>query len=120
MGFDININIQVGVDSETGLPYVWNETQTGNRKIPYSPEEFRVPKKYLKYLSLRGTQFSHYIKHMDDYLTETSVFDFLAFYPDWDPESMNEEGWSNVNHDEFKEALSWMASKEVFRISWSY
>jgi hypothetical protein len=54
---------------------------------------------------------------------------FLEKYPDWedikssmdlDGEDEESYGWSEKDHNEFKEALEWFSSKEYFSISWSY
>jgi hypothetical protein len=61
MGFDLFINLNVGIDPKTGMAFVYAlNTNVGVK--PFVPSEYTVPEKYRTYLKQRGSHFHQYIK----------------------------------------------------------
>ena len=81
MGFDLSINLNLGLDLKTGLPYVWGKNY---EKIPYVQSEFEVPEKYRKWIKQRGHHFHIYIKKFDEHGHTVDVEQFLYDYPSSD------------------------------------
>ena len=96
MGFDLHIVMILMMDEKTGLP------------LGYSTQ---VPEKYRRFLNQKGPWFSKYVAPFD---TMISAERFLEEYPEWP-----EDGWSQNDHEEFKEALGWFAEHN-FNLLWSY
>jgi hypothetical protein len=128
MGFDLHINLNLGLDVNTGLPFVWGNNLEKN---PYVPSELEVPLKYRKWVRQRGHHFHYYIRSINgsDLLSSTNVEHFLEKYPEWEDvkDSMTLDGedeesyeWREEDHNDFKEALTWFAEKSHFEVSWSY
>jgi len=120
MGFDLNITLNVWIDDKTGLPFVWGKNLD---KLPYIPSDYEVPEKYRKFLKQRGHVFHFYIGGIEGYTTDVGTF--LYHYPEWQDvlDNMGGDemyGWTEANHDDFKEALNWLSKKGVFGITWSY
>jgi hypothetical protein len=130
MGFDLHINLNLSLDVNTGLPFVWGNNL---EKKPYVPSDLEVPLKYRKWVWQRGHHFHYYIRSINesDLLSSTNVEHFLEKYPEWadvknwmtlDGEDEESYTWTEKDHDDFKEALKWFASKIYiyFEVSWSY
>lgn len=125
MGFDLVVNLNLPIDATTGEAFVYDFKNPGGKR-PFVPSEYTVPEKYRAYLVQRGPHFHSYIKPFGEMCNQTSAELFLHYYPDWrqvkkdigDDAEINE--WSKGDHDGFKNALKWMASKGVFGLSWSY
>lgn len=121
MGFDLDICLNVWLDEETGLPFVWGK---GLSKLPYVPSDYEVPLVHRRYLSQRGHHFHAYIKGFDGYTTDVNRF--LENYPEWSEVAKHLEGrhcyddWTETDHTGFKQALEWMDTKGIFGIHWSY
>ena len=111
MGFDIYISLSLPMDPVSGQPYIWSKD---GLRTPLALLDFTIPVQFREYLQMRGSHFHEYIKPFTGYTV--SVEDFLDHYPDW----VDNEYWTKVNHDGFKEALQWFAQKGYFNISWSY
>jgi hypothetical protein len=60
MGFDLTIQLNVGLDPETGMAYIWDSKQPLRK--PFIPSEYTVPEDFRKYLIQRGSCFRSYIK----------------------------------------------------------
>lgn len=128
MGFDLSITLNLRIDPQTGLPFFYAKDCS---KQPYVPSEFEVPEKYRKWVQRRGHHFHYYLRSINgnDLLYSTYVENFLEKYPEWadvknwmtlDDEDEESYGWTEKDHDDFKEALQWFASKNNFEVSWSY
>lgn len=120
MGFDLTVRLNVGIDPEIGIAFVWD--MKTNTRMPFTPCEYIVPENFRKYLVQRGSHFHSYIKPYDE--TLISVERFFDDYPDWQ-QIKDEIGtdWKKEDHDGFKQALTWMNTGKnngVFSISWSY
>lgn len=128
MGFDLDIRLDLHIDSDTGLPvvYVYDPSTNSSMKVPYNPEDYKVPEEFCKYLQQRGSQFHYYIAFFGSSTTEIDASAFLHYYPKWeDVVKYHSEyelgGWSEEDHNGFKKALEWMATKNyVFNVHWSY
>jgi len=125
MGFDLYISLNLPLDSESGLPFIYDHDSS---KKSYVPSEFIVPVMYRKWLRQKGHVFHYYIRTMDG-TNSSSIDHFLDVYPEWDDikNYMNLDGetedsynWSEKDHTEFKEALQWFSPKIYFDISWSF
>jgi hypothetical protein len=123
MGFDLVVNLNLPIDATTGEACVYDFKNPGGKR-PFVPSEYTVPEKYRVYLVQRGPHFHSYIKPFGEMCNQTSAELFLHYYPDWRQvkKDMGDEDyeWSKGDHDGFKNALKWMASKGVFGLSWSY
>lgn len=123
MGFDLNIIINISIDEVTGLPYVWGNLNE-NKIKSYNPEEYQIPEEYRKWIHQRGHHFHVYIKMFDDSTTQCNADTFLNYYPIWKDikyDILNDDEWTEENHNEFKKCLEWLVSKPgVFGITWSY
>jgi hypothetical protein len=127
MGFDLTITLNVSIDPQTGLPYIYyvDNNRFLNKK-PYVPQEHKIPDKYLRFIEQRGSIFHSYIKQFEENVHDTSVACFLEFYPEWEyveKENGTEYEWCEKDHYEFKEALEWMCSVSpvpIFNVCWSY
>jgi len=123
MGFDLSINLNLGLDLKTGLPYVWGKDY---EKIAYVPSEFEVPEKYRRWVQERGHHFHIYIKKFDKHGHTVYAEQFLYEYPSWLTvkkelgDKWEYEYWTEKDHDDFKEALQWFSSKNNFVVDWSY
>jgi len=123
MGFDLSINLNLGLDLKTGLPYVWGKDY---EHIPYVPSEFEVPEKYRKWIEQRGHHFHIYIKKFDAHGHTVYAEQFLCEYPSWLTvkkeigDNCEYEYWTEEDHNSFKEALEWFTSKNNFVVDWSY
>lgn len=125
MGFDLTINLNVGIDPETGIAFVWDYKSTA--RIPFIPSEYTIPEQYHKYIHQRGSHFHSYITAYDESMTLVEVERFLDDYPDWQTVKENMDDvdydWTKEDHDSFKMALVWMNSGKnngIFSVSWSY
>lgn len=124
MGFDMNITINLLIDPDTGLPAV--RSRNGDLH-PFVLDEFAVPVHYRKWLHQKGSHLHNYIMGFDGEYNSDAWY-FLHVFPDWDDISQNfdahidnwVDGWTENEHDEFRKALEWFASKDVFTVSWSY
>ena len=123
MGFDINIIINTRIDKKTGLPFVWVNSNE-NKIKSYNPEEYQIPEEYRKWIEQRGHHFHAYIKKFDDSTTQCDADIFLHYYPKWADakyDILNEDEWTEEDHDGFKKCLTWLVSKPgVFGLEWSY
>jgi hypothetical protein len=83
MGFDLHINLNLSLDVNTGLPFVWGNNL---EKKPYVPSDLEVPLKYRKWVRQRGHHFHYYIRSINgsDMLSSTNVEHFLEKYPNVD------------------------------------
>jgi hypothetical protein len=131
MGFDFGIRINLEIDERTGMPIVHYVNNGFLDKKIYDPTEFQIPEKFRKYIEQRGHHFHSYIMQFPESCFETDVNSFLSVYPEWDYVVLqneifyiDEEGWNEQSHNEFKEFLEWMVEKSpyisVFQIYWSY
>ena len=125
MGFDLTINLNVGIDPGTGMAFVWNNKTTA--RIPFIPSEYIIPEQFHKYIKQRGSHFHSYITHYDEKMTLVEVERFFDDYPEWNQVKEDigdaDYDWKEMDHDGFKAALTWLNSgknKGVFSISWSY
>jgi len=125
MGFDLTIHLNVGIDPDTGLAFIWSN---GFGRKPFVPGEYLVPEKFRKYLVQRGHHFHSYIQKFNYEVNLVDVERFLDNYPPWskvllDIERDGYDYWTEADHDEFRMALKWFSSDKntgVFSISWSY
>ena len=131
MGFDLAIKIDISIDENTGMPYVYYNNKGFLDRRPYDPTEFQIPEKFRKYIEQRGNHFHSYIMQFPEDCMDVEVNTFLSVYPDWDYVALqneifyiDEEGWNEQTHNEFKQFLEWMVEKSpcisVFQIYWSY
>ena len=123
MGFDLNIIINTRIDEKTGLPFVWVNSNEIKTKA-YNPEEYQIPEEYRKWIYQRGHHFHAYIKNFDDSTTQCEADIFLHYYPKWEDakyDILNDDEWTEEDHDGFKKCLKWLVSKPgVFGLCWSY
>ena len=121
MGFDLIIVQRIYFDTVTGMPYVYGPNAM---RVPYDPITFKIPEPFRKLVAQRGPHWHEYIKPYDsDWEFEASVEDFLENYPEWNMvfEGLEDDySWTEKDHDTFKAALIWLASKGCFYVSWSY
>ena len=109
MGFDLHIVAINMLENTTGLP----EKQ----------EYIAVPEKWRRFLNQRGPWFSTYVELFDGCMV--SAERFLEDYPDWhkiwpfSPCAGSSPGWTEKDHNEFKEALEWFA-EACFVVMWSF
>jgi hypothetical protein len=121
MTIDLVISLSLGLDKKTGVPYVYY-----NGKIKFAQfSDFIIPEKYRKYLHQRNNVFHYYIEQFSNKIFMMSVEEFLDNYPIWENIKnyiLNNENycWSEKDHYEFKEFLSWANEKYYYIISWSY
>ena len=128
MGFDLDIRHNLQIDPTSGLPvvYVYNPSTNSTMKTPYIPEDYKVPEEFCKYLTQQGSQFRYYIAPFHSSTTEIDASVFLYYYPMWEDVvkyhgDYELDGWSEEDHNGFKKALEWMATKNyVFTVHWSY
>ena len=122
MGFDLTISLDLSINEDTGLPFVYGPNC---ERLPYVPSDFEVPLKYRKWVQRRGSVFHFYIRGQQGYMT--SAENFLDDFPDW-ADVWNEMGsdgedeydWTEDDHYEFKDAIAWFVAKSNFTVSWSY
>ena len=126
MGFDLFIKLGLPIDEKTGLPYVYD---TDCSRKPYVPTDYLVPKEYRIWTRQRGHHFHYYIRDIDGNGSNTCAENFLEKYPDWkdikismelDGQDEESYGWTESDHNSFKEALQWFSSMIHFDVSWSY
>jgi len=123
MGFDLTISLDLSINEDTGLPFVYGPNC---ERLPYVPSEFEVPQKYRKWVRQRGHHFHIYIKKFDEHGHTVDAEQFLYEYPSWltvKKELGNKweyEYWTEDDHNGFKEALEWFTSKNNFVVDWSY
>jgi hypothetical protein len=89
----------------------------------YNPQDFIVPVDFRRFLSMRGPHLHLYIDHFPEQFSEVAVEIFLEKFPDWDFISAQIEDndfWDEADHDQFRSALIWLASKHIFSVHWSY
>jgi len=126
MGFDMSINLNVGIDPDTGLAFVWDKQGFGRK--PFIQGEHVVPEQFRKYLVQRGSHFHSYIQKFSEDVNLVDIERFLDNYPPWskvllDIERDNNDYWTEFDHSDFQEALKWFSTEKnagVFSISWSY
>ena len=129
MGFDLSISFSLSIDEKTGMPYVHYMNNGFLDKKPYDPEEFKIPEKYHQFIECCGHHFHCYIYkfHGDTFTARPK--DFLHFYPDWNTvktqnQFLDDDYWTEENHNDFKEFLEWMDAKSpyisIFEIQWIY
>ena len=104
------------MDEETGLPIVWIQTPFGDDISSHT--NYVVPNEYRKYLKQTGEHFKKYIHHLRAYVVDADIF--LRTYPRWEDIKIHTEQWTQREHNEFKKALEWFASKDAFILEWSY
>lgn len=124
MGFDLSIILNLSIDPENGLPFVWDLSGPTGKKN-YVTSEYTVPEMHRKYLEQRGSHFHQYIKPFADTTSQCSAETFFDLYPSWATVKKglkdDEDYWQKTDHDGFKDALKWMVSKPaVFGVMWSY
>lgn len=118
MGFDLNIIINTGIDTKTGLPFTWAKNLEKNI---YEPTVHQIPEKYRKYIHQRGHHFNNYIRYFDGNTTQCDAELFLHYYPEWYDEISDDDDWTIEDHIGFKECLEWLTlNTGVFGIRWSY
>lgn len=112
--FNLVIILNIGIDPETGLPFVYYENNGILDKKPYIPSEFRVPKEHCRFLRQRGNHLKSYIKSFDKKCTQTAIDEFLMVFPTWNEikndNNFSKDNWSKFDHDDFKKAIEWFAS----------
>jgi hypothetical protein len=126
MGFDLSIHLNIGIDPETGLAFIWDLNGFGRRS--YVQSEHMVPERFRKYLVQRGSHFRSYIAQFSDEVSLVEIERFLDKYPPWstvelDIERDGNDYWTESDHNEFLDALKWFSfgkNTGVFSISWSY
>ena len=124
MGFDFNLTIETFIDSETGLPFVWSITDV--KKIPYNPEEWRLPERFRQFAIMRGHHLGAYTRDLPlpDLSYRADVHTVLAYFPKWVEvaEDMEWAGcdWDAEKHYLFKECLEWCTTKPGYWCTWSY
>ena len=124
MGFDLFIELRLQINELTGLPDLgWHFDASGVAyRIPYVAEEYVVPEKYRKLSKLRGRHLNLYIS---TFATEDDSCDASTFYLDMPPwanikDQAPSYGWTEEQHTEFVEAMSWFSRRPGFYVSWSY
>jgi len=124
MGFDLTISLNLSINEDTGLPFVYGPNC---ERLPYVPSDFEVPQKYRKWVTQRGSVFHFYIGGYEECECMTRAENFLDEFPEWadvlgnmGTDGEEEYGWTEDNHYEFKEAIKWFAAKSNFTIQWSY
>lgn len=108
MGFYMYIAFELPVSPVTGLPL---------HRVCCVPYRFRP------FVEQRNPILKMYIPGETDGMNACPQ-EFLDVYPGW-LEVVEEvvcqgSSWSEADHDLFREALVWFASKDYFRIHWSY
>lgn len=129
MGFDFYIHLCLGISEETGLPFLYKYDESTNtlKRIPYDPEEFRVPDQWKKFLSIRGHHMNYYIEDIETnergYTASMDVFEH--YFPKWENieaefKEAKYDYWTEETHNEFEAFVKWCSKKGVFEAHWSY
>ena len=110
MAIDLYISLSLALNQLTGIP-------------EYPELNIIVPIEYRKWIYQSGNHFQIYINIFNGICVSTEVF--LETYPDWDNIKFEiidwvQSNWTQSDHEEFKTALEWFASKNMFNISWSF
>jgi len=123
MSIDLYIRIVLYVDPDTGLPHVYKRINDKVEKALYKAEDYKVPTEFCKYFYQHGKHFRYYTALFHSLERETTASSFLSTYPNWEDVYRYKKGvlndWSEDDHNEFKKALEWFATKDdVFMIHW--
>lgn len=126
MGFDMTINLNVGIDPDTGLAFVWDRNGFGRK--PFVQGEYVVPEQFREYIVQRGSHFHSYIQKYSQDVNLVDIERFLGNYPPWSrvESDIGPDGidyWTESDHNGFLDALKWFSSGKntgFFSISWSY
>lgn len=121
MGFDIAIEMIMGMCKETGKPYYHGK----NFEHMYDISHIVVPEHLREYLEGRGPIFHAYTSDFNyENRYEVPVYEFLEHYPSWKEvheEYADHDYWTENDHNKFKELLEWCEKQAVsFRVNWSY
>jgi len=118
---EINITCPMHICSETGRPYYYMESIR-----VYGTPNFEVPKEYRRYINQCGDIYHAYTtRRFEDWYkgNQMSVLSFLDGYPKWSDIWRcfeNDFDWTEVEHDEFKKALTWFADYGIdFVVVWT-
>ena len=127
MGFDFTIQLVLHICPATGNPFVYATSSEKTYK-EYSLSDIMIPEKYRRFCEERGSIFhayTHTLSYHDVYSVDISRL--LEEFPDWDTVlhsdwyDEDDDGWSEKDHDDFKEALVWFSEQPYrFQASWSY
>ena len=124
MGFDFSIMLNLMIDENTGLPFVLGNFVNGDfvKPIPYNPSDYIVPEKYRKWLQAHGRHFHAYIQLFHSETTCVSIHEFYDSFPFWNNvcSILEDDEWTEQDHNEFKEAIDWFYKHDCFLVRWSY
>lgn len=121
MGFDINIDMILHMDKDTGKPFYYGK----GLEHMYDISSFVVPDHLKEYLVGRGPVFHAYTSEFNyENRYDVPVSEFLEHYPSWkevQEDYKDHDYWTEADHNKFKELLEWCQKQPVsFRVSWSY
>lgn len=126
MGFDIYIKLVLHLCRENGKPFFYDRKEDGDFFKNYEIPDLEIPKQHRRFLQERGRIFHAYtgaFEYNDLYTID--VEEFLDQFPEWeevkdsDYYDENDETWTEEDHDQFKEALTWFSKQKLcFEVSW--
>ena len=128
MGFDFNITLTLQLCPETGKPFYYTSSAEKGFYKEYTLPELNIPEAHKRFVQQRGPIFHVYtgMFSFNDIFT-VDIQKLLDEFPDWeevlssDYYDENDDGWSEEDHNEFREALTWFNQQNVsFQASWSY
>lgn len=128
MGFDFFIQLILQVCPETGKPFYYNSSPEKGMYKEYTLPELNIPEKHRRFLQGRGSIFHVYTHTFNEENIYTVDIDrFLEVFPEWEEviDSSWYEGWEDEwteqDHDDFKEALTWFSKQHPnYQATWSY
>lgn len=122
MGFDLSIDMCLGMCTTTGKPYSYDK----DFKKCYDIPSVEIPEELRKYLEQRGPYLHIYTSHFNEQdRYDVNVNEFLEEFPSWEDvlahPNYDEEYWTEEEHTTFLKLLKLCAKSTVsFRVSWSY